>query len=76
MAKLIDIVGKCISGEWGLDDTEGTGIPVLRTTNFTNEGIVNYNNIVTRQITKRSIQETCSNFQLSQLCFGHLYQLA
>ena len=55
MAKLIDITGKCISGEWGLDDNDGTGIPVLRTTNFTNEGIINYNNIVTRQINKAKL---------------------
>ena len=42
MAKLIEITGKALSGEWGTDDEAGTGIPVLRTTNFTNEGIVNY----------------------------------
>ena len=56
MAKLIDITGKCISGEWGLDDNDGTGIPVLRTTNFTNDGIVNFSNVVTRQINKRIYQ--------------------
>lgn len=43
MAKLIDITGKALSGEWGTDDETGGGIPVLRTTNFTNEGVVNYN---------------------------------
>lgn len=42
MAKLLEITGKAISGEWGQDDDTGTGIPVLRTTNFTNEGFVNY----------------------------------
>ena len=57
MAKLIDITGKALSGEWGTDDETGDGIPVLRTTNFTNEGIVNYNNIVTRNITKKNIAE-------------------
>ena len=56
MAKLIEITGKCFSGEWGSDDNDGNGIPVLRTTNFTNEGVVNYNNIVTRQITKRNLE--------------------
>ena len=55
MAKLIDITGKCISGEWGQDDNEGIGIPVLRTTNFTNEGVINYNSVVTRQITKKDL---------------------
>ena len=57
MSKLIEITGKPISGEWGSDDLAGTGIPVLRTTNFTNEGIVNYSNIVTRQIKKKNIAE-------------------
>jgi type I restriction enzyme S subunit len=57
MAKLIDITGKVLSGEWGTDDENGNGIPVLRTTNFTNEGIVNYDNVVTRTITKKNIDE-------------------
>ncbi len=57
MTKLIDITGKALSGEWGTDDESGTGIPVLRTTNFTNEGIVNYDNVVTRTIIKKNISE-------------------
>ena len=57
MAKLIDITGKTLSGEWGTDDASGDGIPVLRTTNFTNEGVVNYNDVVTRTITKKNIDE-------------------
>ena len=57
MAKLIDITGKALSGEWGIDDETGDGIPVLRTTNFTNEGVVDYDNVVTRTITKKNIDE-------------------
>lgn len=57
MAKLIDITGKAISGEWGTDDLVGNGVPVLRTTNFSNIGVVNFNNVVTRQIVKKSISE-------------------
>ena len=57
MAKLIEITGKALSGEWGTDDEVGNGIPVLRTTNFTNEGVVNYDNVVTRTITKKNITE-------------------
>ena len=57
MAKLIEITGKALSGEWGSDDTTGNGIPVLRTTNFTNEGIVNYQNVITRTIGKKNISE-------------------
>ena len=57
MAKLIDITGKALSGEWGSDDETGTGIPVLRTTNFTNEGIINYDDVVSRKISKKNIKE-------------------
>lgn len=57
MVKLIEITGKAISGEWGTDDETGDGIPVLRTTNFTNEGVINYSDIVTRTITKKNIDE-------------------
>ena len=57
MSKLIEITGKALVGEWGSDDETGKGIPVLRTTNFTNEGVINYNNIVTRIITKKKVGE-------------------
>ena len=57
MAKLIDITGRVLSGEWGTYDELGNGIPVIRTTNFTNEGVINYNNVVTRRITKKNIDE-------------------
>lgn len=57
MAKLIEITGKALSGEWGTDDIDGTGIPVLRTTNFTNDGIVSYENVVSRTIAKKNIEE-------------------
>ena len=57
MAKLIEITGKALSGEWGADDETGNGIPVLRTTNFTNEGAVDYSNVVTRKIVKKGIEE-------------------
>lgn len=57
MAKLIEITGKAISGEWGNDDLTGEGIPVLRTTNFTNEGLVNYANVVTRDLGKKDISK-------------------
>ena len=57
MTKLIEITGKAISGEWGNDDTDGTGIPVLRTTNFTNDGVINFNSVVTRSIAKKNLEE-------------------
>ncbi len=57
MAKLIDITGKVISGEWGVEDSDGNGIPVLRTANFTNDGNIDYKNVVTRNIQKKNINE-------------------
>ncbi|MBO5303414.1 MAG: hypothetical protein J6A92_05135, partial [Lachnospiraceae bacterium] len=57
MAKLFSITGKALSGEWGTDDEDGNGIPVLRTTNFTNEGVVDYKDVVTRTINKKNIDE-------------------
>ena len=57
MTKLIEITGKALSGEWGTEDETGSGIPVLRTTNFTNEGVVDYDNVITRCITKKNIED-------------------
>lgn len=57
MEKLINITGKALSGEWGIDDEEGIGISVLRTTNFTNDGIIDYSNVITRTITKKNIAD-------------------
>ena len=35
----------------------GTGIPVLRTTNFTNDGVVDYKDVVTRTIAKKNLND-------------------
>lgn len=50
MIKLVNIIDKPLSGEWGDEDKNGLGIPVLRTTNFTNTGNINYTNVTTRII--------------------------
>ncbi len=55
MAKLLDITGKAISGEWGTDDEIGNGVPVLRTTNFTNTGVVDFADVVTRNLGKKDL---------------------
>lgn len=57
MTKLIDITGKALSGEWGTDDEMGKGIFVIRTTNFTNEGVINYRDVVTRNIVKKNLDK-------------------
>ncbi|MBQ6827414.1 MAG: restriction endonuclease subunit S, partial [Thermoguttaceae bacterium] len=48
--KLGEIIEKPISGEWGDEDVDGVGVPVLRTTNFTNEGVLNWDSLVTRLV--------------------------
>ena len=49
---LKDIVEKPITGEWG---DEGTLVNVLRTTNFTNEGFIDYTKVVKRDIEQKKI---------------------
>jgi len=47
---LSSIFSKPQAGEWGNDDADGSGIPVLRTTNFTDDGFIDYGDVVTRDI--------------------------
>ena len=49
---LKDIVEKPITGEWG---NEGNTVNVLRTTNFTNEGFIDYSKVVKRDIEQKKI---------------------
>ena len=55
---MISITGKALSGEWGTDDETGKGIPVLRTTNVTNYGVIDYRNVVTRSIAKKNLKRS------------------
>lgn len=54
---IIDLIEKPLSGEWGSDDLNNSGIKVLRTTNFTDEGLIDYSNVVTRSIPLKKIAE-------------------
>ena len=53
--KLIDIIEKPVSGEWGEDCLDNEGIPVIRTTNFTNEGKLDFKQVVFRNIKKKDL---------------------
>lgn len=58
MAKLGDVFELQITGEWGNECSENeTGTKVLRTTNFTSEGIINYNDVVVRSISEAKIEK-------------------
>lgn len=54
MIQLKELVNKPISGEWGSD---GEGIKVLRTTNFTNKGVINFKNVISRDISTKIIEQ-------------------
>lgn len=50
------VVIKPLSGEWGQEDTDGTGVKVLRTTNFTDSGFIDYSEVVRRSIELKKIE--------------------
>lgn len=53
---LKDAVEKPMSGEWGSDDKDGIGIKVLRTANFTDAGVIDYSEVVTRKIDPKKLE--------------------
>ena len=50
------VVHKPLSGEWGQEDTNSSGVKVLRTTNFTDTGFIDYTEVVTRSIESKKIE--------------------
>ena len=54
---LSDCIGTTFPGEWGEDDFDGTGVNVIRTTNFTNSGKLDLTNVVTRKIDQAKIDK-------------------
>ena len=50
------VVFKPLSGEWGQEDSDGSGVKVLRTTNFTDTGFIDYTEVVTRSIDPKKIE--------------------
>lgn len=54
---LSDVIELTFPGEWGEDDNDGTGIKVIRTTNFTNIGKLNMKDVVTRKIDSAKIDK-------------------
>ena len=57
MVRLGDVFERQITGEWGSECLENeTGTNILRTTNFTSDGVINYNNVVVRSIEKSKVE--------------------
>ena len=54
---LSEWIGTTFPGEWGNDDVDGTGVKVIRTTNFTNSGKLDLSNVVTRDIEANKVQK-------------------
>lgn len=54
---LSDVIELTFPGEWGEDDNDGSGIKVIRTTNFTNIGKLNLKDVVTRKIDSAKIDK-------------------
>ena len=51
------VLSKKITGEWGKDPIDSAGTKVIRTTNFTNLGIIDYSKIVSRKIEQKKIEQ-------------------
>ena len=50
-------------GEWGEEDKDGSGVKVIRTTNFTNAGKLDLTDVVTRSIIEKKVkQKTIKKF--------------
>ena len=43
-------------GEWGMEDKDGSGVKVIRTTNFTNAGKLDLTDVVTRSIIEKKVK--------------------
>lgn len=43
-------------GEWGVEDKDGGGVKVIRTTNFTNAGKLDLTDVVTRSIIEKKVK--------------------
>lgn len=55
--KIKDVLDESFAGEWGKEDLNNNGVRVLRTTNFMNDGNLDYANIVTRLIDKDKVNK-------------------
>lgn len=56
--KIIDLLSEKIPGEWGEEDSlSGTAVNVIRTANFTNSGIISFNDIVKREVDRYKVMK-------------------
>ena len=55
--KISSLIKAKISGEWGSDSQTDNGVNVIRTANFTNSGIITFQNIVKRVIDQKKVDQ-------------------
>lgn len=51
-----DYIADNYPGEWGVEDKDGSGVKVIRTTNFTNAGKLDLTDVVTRSIIEKKVK--------------------
>lgn len=54
---LTDFIEVSFPGEWGLEDKDGSGVKVIRTTNFTNNGKLDLSDVVMRDIDSAKVEK-------------------
>ncbi len=54
---LTDFIDVSFPGEWGQEDKDGSGVKVIRTTNFTNSGKLDLSDVVTRDIDYAKVEK-------------------
>ena len=54
---LTDFIEVSFPGEWGQEDKDGSGVKVIRTTNFTNNGKLDLSDVVTRDIDYAKVEK-------------------
>ncbi len=54
---IVQLIEKPVSGEWGVEPSNGRSIGVIRNANFTNEGVMDLSDIAYRDIPERKIKQ-------------------
>mgnify|MGYP003231734433 CR=1 FL=1 len=56
-ATIESLLQETISGEWGTDCSDDSGTKVIRTTNFTNEGVLDLTDVIVRTIDAKKVKK-------------------
>lgn len=55
--RIKDLFVSSTPGDWGADSTPENGVPVLRSTNFRNDGSIDYSDIAYRKVDKERLNK-------------------